>query len=235
MKTKILIALNLLLLMSCTTNSQDIATLDFSKDGTSQLDKLSYSSKTDQKGHYEAEANGEQASFKLVDKGEKVTNYLFMDAKAAGINYAGMPVSEVTGAAVSVYEGKIAFMRIHVKNDQSFALLDILKKKLGNPTETITNKDTHFDQNDKSQLLLLQKLPNDTKKIKDDVLDEYYLSYPENFIWDKNDLIYQLTFSPTGKVVDNQLVIILKKAFRDKVIMGYHNPGQDPILHKYVN
>lgn len=235
MKNKILVALNLFLLMSCTTNSQDLSTIDFSKAAGTYLDKLSFSSKREQKGHYEAVIDGENASFNLVDNGERVTNYVLMGAEnTAKVNYAGLPINETMGTAISVYDDKVAYMKIYVKNDQSFALLDVLKKKLGAPAETISNKDTHYDENDKSQQLLIQKLPKDTKKVKDDLLDEYYLSYPEYFIWDKNDVIYQLTFSPTGNYVNNQLVVIAKKAFKDKVIMGYHHPEKDPILSKYV-
>jgi len=236
MKNKILIALNLLLLMGCSSNSQDLSTIDFTKDGSAYLDKLSPSTRDEQKGHYEAEIHGEEAGFKLVDKGERVINYLFIgQERTARINYAGLAIKENTGATMSVYDGKIAFMRLQLKNENSFQLLDILKKKLGSPSEIISSKDNHYDANDKSQQLLLQKLPNDTKKIKDDLLDEYYLQYPENFIWDKDGLIYQLTFAPTGNMVDNQLVILSKKAFRDKIIIGYHNPDQDPILKKYMN
>lgn len=235
MKNKILVALNLLLLMSCTTSSLDLSTVDYSKNADTYLDGLSSSSKTEQKGHYEPSIDGENASLNLVDKGEKVTNYVFMGEKnTSQLNYAGLAINDVMGTAISVYDNKISFMRIHVKNDQSFALLDLLKKKLGTPTEVVKSDDNHYDETDASQKLLLDKLPNDTKKVKDDMLDEYYLTYPENFIWDKNDVIYQLTFSPTGKYVNSQLVVISKKAFKDRVIMGYHNPDRDPILHKYV-
>ena len=233
MKNKILIALNLLL-MSCTTNSQDLSTIDFTKNAESYLSGLSFSSKTEQKGHYEAVINGENASFKLVDKGEKLTNYVFMDQKnTAQLTYGGLPINNVMGAAISVYEDKIAFMRINIKNDQSFALLDLLQKKLGQPAEIVKSESTHYDDSDVSQKLLLDKLPNQTKKVKDDI-DEYYITYPENFIWDKDGMLYQLTFSPSGKYVNGRLVVISKKAFRDRVIMGYHNPDKDPILGKYV-
>lgn len=235
MKNKILVSLNLILLMGCTTNSQDLSIVDFNKNAETYLDGLTFSSKTEQKGHYEAVVNGEDASLKLVDKGEKSFNYVFMGEKnTAQLNYGGLPINDVMGTSINVYDNKIAFMRINVKNDQSFALLDLLKKKLGVPTEVVKSENNHYDETDKSQKLLLDKLPNETKKVKDDLLDEYSLTYPENFIWDKNDIIYQLTFSPTGNYVSNQLVVISKKAFRDKIIMGYHNPDKDPILSKYA-
>ncbi|MDV6167372.1 hypothetical protein R1T16_02980 [Flavobacterium sp. DG1-102-2] len=235
MKNKILIALNLLLFMSCTTNSLDLSTVDYNQDAGTYLDGLSSSSKTEQKGHYEADLKGEDASFKLVDKGEKLTNYVFMGEKnTAQLNYAGLAINDVMGTALSVYDNKIAFMRMHVKNDQSIALFETLKKKIGEPTDVVYNEGNNFDENDKSQKLLFDKLPKYTKKVKDDMLDEYYVTYPENFVWDKNDVIYQLTLSATGNYVDNQLVVISKKAFKDKVIMGYHNPAQDPILSKYI-
>ncbi|WP_443946663.1 hypothetical protein ACJVDH_06050 [Pedobacter sp. AW1-32] len=235
MKTKILIALNLLLLMSCSSNSQDLSTVDFSNDGAAYLNNLDPSRKEEQKGHYEAVIHGEKADFKLIDNGERVINYLFIGQKSLGrINFAGLAIKENTGATMSVYQDKIAFMRLQLKNEDSFQLLDILKKKLGSPSEIISSKDNHYDANDKSQQLLLEKLPKETKKTKDDLLDEYYLSYPENFIWNRGEIIYQLTLIPSGNMVDNQLVIISKKAFKDKIIIGYHNPDQDPILKKYV-
>ncbi|PBJ11357.1 hypothetical protein [Flavobacterium sp. ACN6] len=236
MKNKILISLNLILLMSCSSKSQDLSTIDFSQNAETYLDGLSFSSKTEQKGHYEAVVNGEDASLKLVDKGELSTSYVFMGEKnTAQLNYGGIPINDVMGTALTVYENKIAFMRINVKNDQSIALLDVLKKKLGTPTEIVKSEDNPYDETDKSQKLLLEKLPNETKKVKDDVLDDYTLTYPENFIWDKNDVIYQLTFSPTGNYISSQLVVISKKAFKDKIIMGYHAPDKDPVLGKYLN
>lgn len=221
--------------MSCTPKSQDLSTIDFNKNAETYLDGLSFSSKTEQKGHYEAVVNGEDASLNLVDKGEKSTNYVFMNEKnTAQLNYGRIPINDVMGAAISVYDNKIAFMRINPKNDQSFALLDVLKKKLGNPTEIVKSENTPYDEIDQSQKLLLDKLPNDTKKIKDD-LDDYYLIYPEHFIWNKGDMIYQLTFSPTGNYVSSQLIVISKKAFEDRIIMGYHAPDKDPVLAKYLN
>jgi|GEM_PF-1112232 len=236
MKNKILISLNLILLMSCSTKSQDLSTIDFNQNAETYLDGLSFSSKTEQKGHYEAVVKGEDASLKLVDKGELSTNYVFMGEKnTAQLNYGGIPINDVMGTAITVYDNKIAFMRINVKNDQSIALLEVLKKKLGTPTEIVLSEDNSYDETDKSQRLLLEKLPNETKKVKDDVLDDYTLTYPENFIWNKNDVIYQLTFSPTGNYISSQLVVIAKKAFKDKIIMGYHNPDKDPTLSKYLN
>lgn len=236
MKNKILISLNLILLMSCSTKSQDLSTIDFNQNAETYLDGLSFSSKTEQKGHYEAVVKGEDASLKLVDKGELSTNYVFMGEKnTAKLNYGGIPINDVMGTAITVYDNKIAFMRINVKNDQSIALLEVLKKKLGTPTDIVLSEDNPYDETDKSQRLLLEKLPNETKKVKDDVLDDYTLTYPENFIWNKNDMIYQLTFSPTGNYISSQLVVISKKAFKDKIIMGYHNPDKDPILSKYLN
>lgn len=222
--------------MSCSTKSQDLSTIDFNQNAETYLDGLSFSSKTEQKGHYEAVVKGEDASLKLVDKGELSTNYVFMGEKnTAQLNYGGIPINDVMGTAITVYDNKIAFMRINVKNDQSIALLEVLKKKLGTPTEIVKSEDNPYDETDKSQRLLLEKLPNETKKVKDDVLDDYTLTYPENFIWNKNDVIYQLTFSPTGNYISSQLVVISKKAFKDKIIMGYHNPDKDPILSKYLN
>ncbi|WP_289664419.1 hypothetical protein [Flavobacterium panacagri] len=235
MKNKILISLNLLLLMSCTSKSQDLSTIDFNKSAETYLDGLSFSSKTEQKGHYEAVVNGEDASLNLVDKGEKSTNYVFMGEKnTAQLNYGGIPINDVMGTAITVYDNKIAFMRINPKNDQSIALFDFLKKKLGNPTEIVKSENTPYNEIDKSQKLLLDKLPNETKKIKDD-FDDYYITYPEHFIWNKGDTIYQLTFSPTGNYVSSQLVVISKKAFKDRIIMGYHAPDKDPVLAKYLN
>lgn len=236
MKNKILISLNLILLMSCSTKSQDLSTIDFNQNAETYLDGLAFSSKTEQKGHYEAVVKGEDASLKLVDKGELSTNYVFMGEKnTAKLNYGGIPINDVMGTVITVYDNKIAFMRINVKNDQSIALLEVLKKKLGTPTEIVKSEDNPYDETDKSQRLLLEKLPNETKKVKDDVLDDYTLTYPENFIWNKNDVIYQLTFSPTGNYISSQLVVISKKAFKEKIIMGYHNPDKDPILSKYLN
>ena len=236
MKNKILISLNLIVLMSCSSKSQDLSTIDFSQNAETYLDGLSFSSKTEQKGHYEAVVNGEDASLKLVDKGELSTIYVFMGEKnTAQLNYGGIPINDVMGTTLTVYENKIAFMRINVKNDQSIALLDVLKKKLGTPTEIVKSEDNPYDETDKSQKLLLEKLPNETKKVKDDVLDDYTITYPEYFIWDKNDVIYQLTFSPTGNYISSQLVVISKKAFKDKIIMGYHAPDKDPVLGKYLN
>ena len=48
-------------------------------------------------------------------------------------------------------------------------------------------------------------------------------------------VIFQLTLMPTENFVNNTLVVISKKAFRDKIIIGFHNPDKDPILSKYLD
>jgi len=61
------------------------------------------------------------------------------------------------------------------------------------------------------------------------------INYPQHIIWNKKDVIYQLTLEPLNNSVSNVIKIISKKAFKDKIIIGFHNPEKDPYLSKYLD
>lgn len=236
MKSKIMLVLTLLVLISCNNKELDLSKIDFNQKASIYLDDLNVYKKEEQKGHYVLDYQNDEVSLGLKDDGERVVKYTFMEEKNTNqLNYSGLRVNDVMGVSISVYDEKISFMRIHVKNTQTLEFFDVLKKKLGNPTEILIKDGVNFDDKNISQKMLIEKMPNQAKKYKDEVLEQFYFSYPEHFIWVDSDIIYQLTIVPVGNYISNSLVVISKKALKDKVIFGFHNPNEDPILSKYLN
>jgi hypothetical protein len=222
-------------LFGCSGKSIDLSQIDFTKNANEYLSGLNYSSKEEQKGHYQVVYDGDNVSLELKDDGERVMNYKFSEKNTKPLNYGGLQIDgNLISTEIKVYEDKICFIRTYIGNSQTIELVNFLKQKLGKPTEIVT-REVQFYEDNNSLKLLLEKLPEETKKIKDETcVNRYEVSFPEHCIWVNNDVIFQLTLMPTGNVVDNTLVIISKKAFRDKIIMFFHNPDKDPILSKYL-
>ena len=233
MKSLCLLVFMAVVMMGCGSKKLDLSTVDFSKSADTYLNGIHPTANTAQKGHYEIEGSGDHVNLALKDQGERIEKYTFMDETAVKqLNYGGIPINPVLGAAICVYNGKIGFMRLQAAQGRSLDLFLVLKKQLGAPTEVITDS-VRFEDGNVAQKEFLESLPAYSKKIKDD-MDDVYLHYPQNIIWIKGDLIYQLTLSPVEKNINNTLVVITRKAFKDKVIFGYHVPDQDPILSKYM-
>lgn len=230
-----LLLLSAILLAGCTSKKLDLSTISYNENAGSYLDGLKYYKKTDQQGHYAIKGDGEDVSLVLKDDGERLVNYVFMEGTAKEVNYAGLPISEVLGAAVSVYEDKVAYFHAVVQPDHSVELFESMKKSLGQPTEII-NDTVQFDKAHPTpaQSELLKKLPDLTKPVTDEELGDERLSYPQRIIWLKGEVIHMLTLEAVDAKVSNQIMAITKKAFKDRVIVGFHVPEQDPILGKYL-
>jgi hypothetical protein len=235
MKNTIIIILNLLLLISCNNKELDLSQVDFNQDARRyNLDDLKVYKKEGQKGHYEVKHDGDDISLITVDNGEKVINYVFMENSVSQVNFAGLNIDSLLGAKVVDYNGKIAFISANVNSKQTSELISYFIKTFGVPTEVINNERHEEAVNLGASQILFKSLPNYTKKQKDEFYNNSII-YPQNIIWVKKDIIYQLTLEPSNNMVNNVVKIISKHALRDKIIIGFHNPEKDPILSKYLN
>jgi hypothetical protein len=240
---RILFFLLALILIGC-NKSLDLSTVELGSDANKyELDKYTLLSKSQQKGHYEVQHKRDDASLVLKDNvsgvslvlkdnGERVTNYVFIgDPITKQFNYDGIMIDPNSGVSLSVYEDKIAYMDLTVDYKSKFKLFDLLKNKLGEPIEIVNNERLLTDIDLDMQKLFLEKLPKETKVDKENGI----LSYPERLFWIKDNIFYKLELNPSGKSIESSLTIISKRAFMDKIIVGYHNPEKDPFLSKYLN
>jgi hypothetical protein len=230
---KMFVCIIIAAMTSCNSQSLDLSTIEFDKSSVSyHLEELKTYRKEEQKGHYEVQHSNGTVSLILKDDGERVSNYIFMEKQnTEKLNYAGIMIDPNIGASLSVYEDKIAYINMTVDHKSKFKMFDLLKNKLGSPTEFINRGRSlsMLDSEIKKEILL--KFPEIAK------IDEENgkLSFPEIIIWVKDNLFYQFTLNPVGNSVESSLVIISKKALKDRIIVGYHNPEKDPILSKYLN
>lgn len=230
---KMFVCIIIAAMTSCNSQSLDLSTIEFDKSsGSYHLEELKTYRKEEQKGHYEVQHSNGTVSLILKDGGERVSNYIFMEKQnTEKLNYAGIMIDPNIGASLSVYKDKIAYINMTVDHKSKFKLFDLLKNKLGSPTEFINRGRSlsMLDSEIKKEILL--KFPEVAK------IDEENgkLSFPEIIIWVKDNLFYQFTLNPVGNSVESSLVIISKKALKDRIIVGYHNPEKDPILSKYLN
>jgi hypothetical protein len=218
-----------------------LSTVDFSKDSKEYaLNKLSPSKTTEQNGHFEVKYNdpsdeNSKVSIVIEDNGEKLTIYNFDDIiPISHINYAGLPLGpSMLGTQIVDYNGKIAFIRTSINEHKTTEFIQLLEKNLGKPTEIINNE--RIESGIKQEIInkLLKVFPENAKKTKSDWGNDE-ISYPERLFWDKDNLIYELTIETSGDEITNKLEIISKKAFKDKIIFGFHNPDKDPFLSKYL-
>jgi len=246
MKKSILILSIVSLMASCNKGQAlDLSTIDFNKDSKEYgIAELSPSRVEQQKGHYEiaydkslseseAKDLNSNVSLTLKDIGEKVTVYHFDNQKSGSdINYHQEPLDFTFGTKIVDYNGKVSFISTSIERQKTMALITALLSSLGKPSEMIEGR-REVDSVDKNVVAQLSKVLPSAKITTDDFGNEI-LAFPETVIWAKNDVLYQLTLNPTQKDITNTLVVISKKAFKDKIIMGYHNPEQDPLLSKYI-
>lgn len=237
----------IIVLCSCKSEQTlDLSEVDFSKDSKEyRLSNLSPSTVTEQNGHYEVvydstlnesdvEYRSSNVSLVMKDDGEKVIVYLFDDDKSnSHINYAGLSLDASYGTKVVDYNGKISFISTSINRRETVELITTLEKNIGKPTEIINNETMEENVKPENINQLIAIFPDSTKKIESDWGNKM-ISYPEILIWNENNKIYQLILNPVGEDITNTLVIISKKAFKDKIILGFHVPEKDPILKKYL-
>ncbi|MDH7464201.1 hypothetical protein QEG73_23085 [Chitinophagaceae bacterium 26-R-25] len=223
--------ISILMMVGCSSQPLDLATIDFDQPADKYLKGVSYTTKTDQKGHWIVKHNGDDVALALKDDGEKVVDYVFMDeSNTKQLTYSGMKINALIGVDIVTYNDKVSYERIRIINTQTSELASYLKQKLGEPTEIISDETMDIGTKD----ILFKSFPKNVKETKDE-FGNNVIDYPQNTFWIKGELIYQLTLEPVNNVVNNTLNIISKKAFRDKIIVGYHNPDKHPILSKYLN
>lgn len=220
-------------LMSCTGQTLDLSIVDFDKPADSYpLQNLKVDKKEEQKGHYEIQYNKDGVSLALKDNGERVINYIFMnELTTKQLNYAGILLNSNAGVSISVNDNKIVYINFIVDYKSKFKLYDQLKNKLGEATIIANNSIPLTNIDLEMQNLFFSKLPNEIKTDK----ENGYFSYPERIFWIKNNVFYKLELNPSGNSIESSLTIISKKAFKDKIIIGYHNPEKDPFLSKYLD
>lgn len=247
MKKIILSIIATIMLCGCNKGEiLDLSKIDFGKDSKEyKLSSLSPSRTNEQNGHYEVvydppladpsvENHNSNVSLVIKDDGEKVTNYSFDDDKSnSHINYAGLPLDASYGTKIVDYNGKISFISTSINRERTLDLISFLEKSIGHPTEIITNETMEATLKPDRINQLIEIFPDDTKRMKNDWGNDI-ISYPEILIWNENDKIYQLTLNPVGEDITNYLVVISKKAFKDKVIFGFHVPEKSHIFDKYL-
>lgn len=227
--------MNLTILINCSkAQVLDLSQIKLNEDSkVYNLEKLKVYRKDEQKGHYEVRYNGNDVSLELTDNGEKVVNYIFMEESVSQINFANMKINPILGANIMEYNGEVGFISANIESAQTVELILYLIKSLGTPSEIKTNERIEETMNLGASEILFKTLPQYTKKQKSDFGNDE-IHYPQYLIWNKNDVIYQLTLEPSNNLVSNVINIISKKAFKDRIIMGFHNPDKDPLLSKYL-
>lgn len=236
MKNKILFLLNSLFLIGCSNSTTlDLSKVDFNENANQYIDGLKFYSKETQNGHFEIKSNKGNVALDLVNNGENVVKYVFTEeGNTKQLNYQGLEIDKDLGAKISTYQDKVAFISFSVDKNKVIDFIKILKKDLGDEKDIIYNQRLSKVFKQSLFIDLSGISTNFIKKGKDDQGNDV-ISYPQNIIWLKNDVIYQLTLDPLDNSINNTLTIITKKALNDKVIFGYHNISNDPLLKNYIN
>lgn len=222
------------LMISCKGQNLDLATIDFNKSADRySLETFNFFEKEEQKGHWKINHIKDSISLKLEDNGERVISYSFIgdDNAAKNINYEKLLIDPILGVSISVYDNRVVYMGVNIQHEETFKLLTYLLEKLGNPTEIIENTTTAISE--EGWNLLEKNIPQYVKQGKSD-WGSNIVYYPQYFIWVKDGIIYQLTLMPVAQFVSNNLVIISKKAIKDRIILGYHVGDRDILLGKYL-
>ena len=233
MKKLLLIFCAFFMLLSCNNSTLDLSQVKLNEESkTYNLNEFKVYRKEEQKGHYEVKHSGSNTSLELIDNGEQVYNYIFMEESVSQINFAKLEIDPVLGAKVVDYNRKIGFISVNITPSQTTELIQHLINSLGTPSEVKTNERLEEAVNLGASQILLRVLPQYTKVKKSEFNNE--ILYPQYLIWDKKDVIYQLVLEPLNNSVSSVVNIISKKALKDKIVMGFHNPEKDLILNKYL-
>lgn len=229
---KILILLFATVLVSCKEKHLDLAQIDFNRPANEYTSKFSASNVNVQKGHWEVTKNGMDFSVHLKDDGEVSTNYIFSDPKDRGqLQFDVYHLAPNSGARIVEYKEKIVFYNFGLAADKTFDVLKTLKTKLGVPTEVIPDTLAAKDPN----LAVLSKSidKNDMQTVKGKS-GEDRVTYPAHYVWKKAHIIYQYTLLPADNTVGNDLMAIDINAFKARIISGYQDPKDTPVLGKYA-
>lgn len=232
--TSLYILLFAICMQSCTTQTIDFRSIDTNNTSLLESLKTLQCEKIEsQKGHWNISIDNDDVVKELV--GDEIsTHYVFRSPEEIGqIKFDRFPLDDFPVKVVS-YDKRVSFASMSFKRESSFQALISLKQKLGEPDRVY--KDIPYDKEDVEVKLLLEALDFDSEDLKKttDEYDDTILSFPEHSIWGSDDFIFMYTLLRGRESYGNSLVIINKKVFKDKIIFGYHNPEEDPILKDYL-
>ena len=231
MKKNVLVLLAISTLMSCSGQSLDLSKIDFSKPAADYLGKLELSDVKTQKGHWELTGTDEDHEPVLKDNGETSKVYSFNDASdMAKLNFSGHAFDNAVGGRIVEYKGKVVFYSFYLDKRKTFDVLNNLKELLGKPSGYV--QDTISVSNTAVSLLKKGLPAADVKVVKDEMGEQFV--YPEQFIWKKDNVIYQYTLVDGTTVIEGKIVAIEVNAFKDRIIFGYHLPDENPVLSPYI-
>jgi len=225
-----------IIVMGCSTSSLDLSTIDFSQPASNYLIDLSSCKGEIQYGHWEVfkkDSAEDDLELKLV--GKKEVSKVYRITKPSDKNqfsFFGYPSTGMMGIDIVEYQNKIAFYSMYPEGNKTAEILLKLKEKLGKPSGVV------LDTLAKASVLLppiLKTLPKEDIKYFTDEYDDQQVSFPEHYIWKKDGVIYQFTILQGSQVISSKIVAIDIKAFKDRIIFGYHMPDKDPILAKFLN
>jgi len=212
------ILLSLYFLIGCNSDNQN-ETIDLSavvdKPVSNKIQDLA-SKEDDQKGHYEF--NGGQ--LKLVDNGERVINYSFDGKDTNNVKFQGKRINDTYGAKVVVYGNVGAFVSIKAPEEHVKEYFTTFVKELGRSDSMHIESTAAATVSDKVKSILLEAYPGILKAYKGDIPGR--LLYPQRLFWKKGNVRYFLTLDPIGDNVNLKIDIISEKAFKDRIVMGYH-------------
>ncbi|QCE42455.1 hypothetical protein [Psychroserpens sp. NJDZ02] len=167
-------------------------------------------------------------------EGDKTsTHYYFRTPdEIKQLNFNNLPLDDI-GAKLVTLDNKLIFASFSLEKENTFDVYNHLEQKLGAPQQTFNT--IAYDKSNDEVLIILNNLTEKqgVKKIIDEYDDEL-ITYPYQNTWIKNNIIYQYTLIRGKEAFSNKLVIITKEALTEKIIFGYHNSTNDPILGKYL-
>ena len=214
MKKSILFIAAVFVLTGC-SQSLDLSKIQLNSDSKAyHLDDYDVFRRQEQKGHYEY--SEKDNSLNLIDNGERVISYIFMDEYVKNIHFAGLKINPTLGAEIADYNGKIAFISAEIKSSDTLKLIAYLMNTLGEPTKIYENSITEEFHQIPCQKMS-EALPSYTKRKDGEFI------YPGRLVWKKENFKYILILYPLTEVLGNRVYIITKEAFNDNVIFDYRN------------
>lgn len=221
-------------LSGCKGKILDLADIDFNQPAKTYLKRLDISRVDVQKGHWEVNVKGnDDVELQLKDGGEQSAHYVLMDqSDKTQVRFFSYNLDPVSPAKIVEYKNKVAFYNCYLETGKTFEILNKLKEKLGQPTELVM--DTIPLENNNIAEVLLKGLPKTDATVVNDDLGDRNLAYPRVYVWKKGAVLYQYTLDRRINDVGNVMVAISLDAFKDRIIVGYHALGKDPILGKYL-
>ena len=222
--------------IGCNKMNLDLSTVEFSQPASKYLKGLNISKGEQQYGHWELVKKNmaeHDPELKLVGSAEVSTIYRLTDQSDKDqLSFLGYPSIGMMGIDIVEYKNRLVFYSMYPEGTQTSEILSKLKEKLGKPSGVV------LDTLGKINILLppiLKTLPKDDIKYFTDEYGDQQVSFPEHYIWKRNGMLYQFTLLKGTDILTSKIVAIDIKAFKDRIIFGYHMPDKDPILGSYLN